>query len=683
MRTPAGDERASGSARPESAARTRLAGRASLAGRVPPSAVLFGPHVTNLGEGRAMSPAHAAYYAERAAGGAGIIVTETASVHGSDHPYEYAPLASACAEGWRCIVEACRPHGTLVLAGIGHRGLQGSSAYHRRELWGPSPVADPATRELPMAMEDDHIRALVDGFAQAARRAVLAGCDGVEVDAGPLSLLRQFLSGVTNLRTDAYGSDPARLLREVLAAVRAAVGPEHVLGLRLTCDEAVDWGGITPDGAARVLAGLETGLDLITPVRGGLYTADAYRPGMHPPPSTPDIRPGFNGALCRRIRTAAGGVPVVLQGSVVDAAAADRYVHDGTADLVEMTRALIADPALVATARSGRAPRPCLRCNQACMVDDPRNPVVDCVVRPRPPAEPAGARRRAGAAGAADAVAGAVPPVLILGAGVAGLAAARQSALTGARVTVLETAARPGGVLRAAAVARPGLARLADWLEDECRRLSVEIVCDAAETGARARRALAAGVPVVQATGGSPRPAGFPCAQWAEAATVLAAGAAGAGPDTCLPDGPVLVHDPIGGPAGAAVAEWLAGRGRSVGVVTPDPVVGSELARAGDLAGANVRLQRMGVVRHVFSEIIRQGGGAAVVGHRHTGERTEVPCAAVVDCAPRLPGPAIGGAIRAGDCAAPRTALEAVREGEAAARAALGTQTGTRRRCGR
>ena len=91
-------------------------------------------------------------------------------------------------------------------------------------LWAPSPVADVVSRELPMAMGPAEIAALVEGFATAARAAVDAGADGVELDAGPLSVLRQFHSGLTNLRGDAYGEDRLRLTREVLAAVRTAVG---------------------------------------------------------------------------------------------------------------------------------------------------------------------------------------------------------------------------------------------------------------------------------------------------------------------------------------------------------------------------------------------------------------------------------------------------------------------------
>src|ERR1700742_4061131 len=114
----------------------------ALRGLTAPSRVLFGPIETNLGDGRALSSRHTAFYTRRAAGGAGLIVTELASVHDSDWPYERAPLASRCESGWRDVVRSCRPHGTLVLAGLGHAGGQGSSAYHRQALWAPSPVAD-------------------------------------------------------------------------------------------------------------------------------------------------------------------------------------------------------------------------------------------------------------------------------------------------------------------------------------------------------------------------------------------------------------------------------------------------------------------------------------------------------------------------------------------------------------
>ena len=107
-----------------------------------PNRVMFGPHVTNLGDDhRGLTSAHVAYYRRRAAGGCGIIVTEGASVHPSDWPYERAPLAENCGPGWAQIADAVRTasidpiHPTLVIASLDHAGGQGSSAYSQLPLW--------------------------------------------------------------------------------------------------------------------------------------------------------------------------------------------------------------------------------------------------------------------------------------------------------------------------------------------------------------------------------------------------------------------------------------------------------------------------------------------------------------------------------------------------------------------
>ena len=121
----------------------------ALGSRSAPNRVLFGPHVTNLCDGRSLSERHVAYYQRRAEGGAGVIVVEESAVHPSDWPYERSPLASASRTGWAAIVEACHPFGTVVLAALGHTGGQGSSAYSQRELWAPSAVPEVNTREVP------------------------------------------------------------------------------------------------------------------------------------------------------------------------------------------------------------------------------------------------------------------------------------------------------------------------------------------------------------------------------------------------------------------------------------------------------------------------------------------------------------------------------------------------------
>ena len=271
-----------------------------------------------------------------------------------------------------------REEGALAIAALGHAGGQGSSAYSQRALWAPSRVPEVNSREVPKWMEEADIAAVIDGFASASHLAGEAGLDGVEVNAGQHSLIRQFLSGLTNHRTDEWGTDRLRLARAVLAAVRSALGPDRIIGLRLSCDELAPWAGITPEDAPAIAAALTEHIDYLVVVRGAIFSVEKTRPDFHEPT-------GFNAELCRSIRLAVPGhVAVVLQGSVVDPDQARWAIGDGVCDAVEMTRAQIADPDLVVKLAAG-APqqvRPCIRCNQTCQVRDARNPIVTCVGEP-------------------------------------------------------------------------------------------------------------------------------------------------------------------------------------------------------------------------------------------------------------------------------------------------------------
>ena len=337
--------------------------------------VMFGPHVTNLGDlDRRLTTRHTSYYERRARGGCGTIVVEGASVHDSDWPYERAPLAERCAEGWAEIVTACHPHGAAVIASLDHAGGQGSSAYNQRELWAPSRVPEVNTREVPKWMEADDIATVIAGFGRAAATVAAAGCDGVEINAGQHSLVRQFLSGLTNHRDDVWGQDRLQFAREVLTATRDGLGG-GVLGLRLSCDELAPWAGITPDIAVEIARQLAPLVDYLVVTRGSIYSVDKTRADFHEPA-------GYNIDLCRQVKAAIGDTPVFLQGSIVDHGQADWAIGEGVCDAVEMTRAQITDPDLVRKTQQGLRVRPCLRCNQTCQVRDVRSPEVTCVAEP-------------------------------------------------------------------------------------------------------------------------------------------------------------------------------------------------------------------------------------------------------------------------------------------------------------
>jgi 2,4-dienoyl-CoA reductase (NADPH2) len=610
---------------------------------------MFGPHVTNLGnDERSFSPDHVAYYERRAKGGCGTIVVEGASVHDSDWPYERAPLASRCADGWADIAEACHRHGALVIASLDHAGGQGSSAYSQQPLWAPSRVPEVNSREVPKWMEHEDIVAVIEGFSAATRIAVGAGCDGVEINAGQHSLVRQFLSGLTNQRGDEY-ADRLLFARQVVHAVKSAalaVRADAVIGLRLSCDELAPWAGITPEMApdiARELCGL--GIDYVVVVRGSIFSVEKTRPDFHEPT-------GFNIDVCRSIRSALPAhVAVFLQGSIVEVGQAEWAMNDGVCDAVEMTRAQIADPELVQKIKNDQHAqiRPCIRCNQTCQVRDARNPIVTCVSEPTSGHELQDP----------DWYASSVSPqtVTVVGAGVAGLETARVAALRGHAVSIVEKSSSIGGI---AAVAGPGQPLIA-WLQSEVERLGVKVeLNNEFKIGSTDPSHV-----VVQATGAQRGVAEYEVGVGAE---VLDIADVRYGKSTLPETGVVIILDPIGGPIGVSLAEEL---GERAILVTPDNIAGNELSRTGDLAPANVRLAQRGALvqrRSVVRAVEKRAMNFVVrVQDRFSGELAELECAAVVDAGFRLPTDPMTGAFQIGDCVAPRTILEAILEARRAA----------------
>ncbi|GEL22538.1 hypothetical protein PSU4_14920 [Pseudonocardia sulfidoxydans NBRC 16205] len=591
-----------------------------LRGRVAPSRVLFGPHETNLGDGRVFSSRHVPYYAARAAGGCGVVVTETASVHPSDHPYARAPLFSSCGPGWAAVAAACGP--ALVLASLGHAGSQGSVAFSSPIMWGPDSFDRPA---------------LVDGFRSAALLAVSSGLDGVEIDAGQYALLRQCVSaGCPDVVT------------EVLDVVRDAIG-DAVLGLRLCCDELTPWTGITPTSIAPVVDAVAGVVDYLVPVRGGVFSTAATRPDMH-------TAQGFGRALAEAMRSVVDGrCDVVWQGSVASPSLALSGLEDGVCDAVEMTRAQIADPDLVSLVRSGQVDRvrPATLSGRWWAGRDPRNVVISDDAAP--PSSPAAASGDG--------------PVLVVGGGPAGLEAARTYALQGRPVHLVERDSQLGGALRLAA-ALPGRSRfglLIEWWERELAHLGVQVTTGRALTPADLSRR---DVEIILATGSRPRPPAFPVGAGVDvipAAELVATFRQ----NSAFRQNPadVVISDPVGDAVAIGVAELLASAGHRCTLVTPDPAAGTRLGPGADIGGAHARLLRAGVTIAAFTEVRSVADGVASLRDVHTGSVREVPCTVVVDCVQRLPDDTLWSARpdlpRAGDCVAPRGIQEAVREGRA------------------
>jgi len=626
--------------------------------------VVFSAHLTNYASDGLPSDEHAAYYAARAAGGAGLIITEEHSTHPTDWPYEKLihGFHQAVIPGYRRITDAVHRHGVPIFAQINHNGGQASSMYTRLPVWAPSPVADPLFREVPHAVTEAEIAEIIEGYTTVARHCLEGGFDGVELQCSHSSIVRGFLSGATNLRTDRYGGpleSRARLLLELLEAVRGTIGPGLALGVRLCGDELVE-GGTTIDDAVAVAKLVDSqGCADYVNTSIGVATATLFmiEASMHVPP-------GYAGFIPSAIREAIS-LPVVGVGRFKDPLQAERALYEGMCDLVGIVRGQIADPDLVAKARAGRTDsiRLCLSCNQECVGRMGLNRWLGCIENPRAgreamPLAPTPDRRRR--------------RMLVVGAGPAGLQAAIAGARAGRSVTVLERASEPGGQVRLAASV-PNRAEFGDLIRNqlqECRELGVGLCLGEDATVDRVL-GLDPHV-VVVATGSRPRRP-----HWADAATaegIAVADVTEVLAGSVTPAGVVIVVDEVGFHQATSTAELLADRGCSVEIMTPGMVVGQDLGITLDLEGFNMRASAKRIVQSTDRVVMGAGEGVLHVLHHPTGVMEERSVAWVVLALPAEPEDELYLGLRrarpdldvrrAGDCVAPRRAHAAVIEGD-------------------
>ena len=258
--------------------------------------IVFSAHLTNYAADGLPTDRHRAYYEARAAGGAGLIITEEHSTHPTDWPYEKLihGFNPEVVPHYRRITDAVHAHDVPILAQINHNGGQASSLYSRLPVWAPSPVPDPLFREVPKAVDHHEIRQIVAGYALVAEHCMAGGFDGIELQCSHSSIVRGFLSGATNRRSDAYGgplANRARLLLEIVDAVRGAIGPGAALGVRLCGDELIE-GGTGIEEAVEVARLVEatgqvdyinTSIGVAEPGRAGHPAAGVLlRPGRVP-----------------------------------------------------------------------------------------------------------------------------------------------------------------------------------------------------------------------------------------------------------------------------------------------------------------------------------------------------------------------------------------------------------------
>jgi len=628
--------------------------------------VVFSAHLTNYAvEGRP-SEQHAAYYAARAAGGAGLIITEEHSTHPTDWPYEKLihGFHPDVVPGYRRITDAVHRHGTPIFAQINHNGGQGSGMYSRLPVWAPSPIADPLFREVPKEVDTGDIAALIEGYALVASHCKAGGFDGIELQCSHSSIVRAFLSPAANVRSDGYGgslTNRARLLLEIVAAVRDAIGHDLALGVRLCGDELIE-GGTTIEDAVAVARMVEAqGLTDYLNTSIGVATASLFMIE-----ASMQVPPGYALFIPSAIRKAVE-LPVVGVGRFKDPLQAERALADGHCDLVGIVRGQIADAEFAAKARAGRAEdiRLCLSCNQECVGRMGLNRWLGCIENPTTGRE---ALDGAALEGRAP-VRARSRRVVVVGAGPGGLQAAIAAAGAGHEVTVLERLAVAGGQARVAASV-PSRAEFGDLVRNQvhaARELGIDIRygVDAEAATVMSFRPDAA----VVATGAVPqRP--FWVAE--SAATVVDVRDVLEG--RAAPSGTVVVVDELGFHEATSVAEVLADRGCAVTVVTPGMVVGQDLGITLDLEHCNVRAAAKGISQ--LTDLVPLGWSAEdglALLHHPTGEERRLPADWVVLAVPARAADGLYFALssrhglevhRVGDCVAPRRAHAAVIEGQ-------------------
>ena len=412
------------------------------------------------------------YYAERARGGVGLIVVQNSAVDTIASRSAYAQLcinSDHLMPGLAKLAEACKLEGAAIVIQLGHGGRETRPTCNPRvQIVAPSPVPLDVPGGMPGVMPKEitieEIEEVQNAFANAARRAKMAGLDGVEIHGAHGYLIGEFISPKTNLRKDKYGGpleNRARFALEIIKKVRATVGADFMVGFRMSADEFTP-GGLTLDEAApyaKLIA--NAGVDYIH-VSAATYES---RPHLFP---IMYYGRGHLLYLAEGIKRAVTNVPIIAVGAL-DVEMGERALQEGKADLIAFGRGLLADPELPNKIANNKIEdiRPCILGNEGCTGRIGQGRPLRCEVNPAAGREatlrmtPAATKKK----------------VMVIGGGIAGMEAARTAAIRGHDVTLVEKSDRLGGHLIEASAPKfkSTVKELLIWAERQVNKGNIKV----------------------------------------------------------------------------------------------------------------------------------------------------------------------------------------------------------------
>ena len=399
-----------------------------------PNRVLMGSMHTGLEDGRKHFPAMAAFFAERARGGVGLMVTGgfAPNIEGWAKPFAGTLATSSAARRHKIVTDAVHAEGGRIALQILHTGRYG---YHPLCV-APSRIQSPISPFTPRELSARGIERQIRAFVRCAKLAREAGYDGVEVMGSEGYFINQFLVTHTNQRSDEWGGSYANRMRlavEIVQRVREAVGPDFILIYRLSMLDLIPDGSSWDEAVTLARAIAKAGATIIN-------TGIGWHEARIPTIATSVPRGAFawvTKKMRETLRAEGITVPLVTSNRINMPEVGEQILADGCADMVSLARPLLADPDFVRKAREGRSEdiNTCIACNQACLDHTFQLKLASCLVNPRAGHEteivlrPAPAKKR----------------YAVIGAGPAGLAAATTLAERGHEVHLFEAGERIGG----------------------------------------------------------------------------------------------------------------------------------------------------------------------------------------------------------------------------------------------